>query len=341
MYCAECAFSLPAGAKFCPRCSKRNVLTETAPASVLGAASPEDEETRPAPETGTDADGNASVASNGPGTPHRFVWETLEPESPPSYPADSESSGAQEPKPRQQYANAGSITFGAAALICLVLGAIQGFIPIFLIEGAAFGGLAWLCAARWPLTLLLHSIVFVSSLILAVLVGVTLDQDTFGPRYRYLSQGSVQYRVDEKAGRTDRLGNGGWFPVAFDREAEEVPANGPLTHFELTNGEWVPLSSGSMGGQVCLLASNPSDYIVDRITISVKILKQAGASTGKDDALDQYLSGWGGQQVVLKSYGGGFIGAGETRLACGPAPRDLAADETWNFAVSNAYGWKR
>jgi len=223
----------------------------------------------------------------------------------------------------------------------MVLGAIQGFIPIFLIEGVAFGGLAWLCAARWPLSPLLHSIVFVSSLILAVLVGVTLDQDTFGPRYRYLSQGSVQYRVDEKTGRTDRLGNGGWFPVAFDREAEEVPANGSLTRIELTNGEWVPLSSGSMGGQVCLLAKNSSGYILDRITISVKILKQAGASEGKDDALDQYLSGWGGQQVVLKSYGGGFIAAGETRLACGPAPRDLAADETWNFAVSNAYGWKR
>lgn len=340
MYCAECAFSLPAGAKFCPRCSKRNVLAETTPGTAPEGASPQDEEAKPAPKTDTDLDGSASVASDEPGTPHRFVWEALEPESPPPPPAPSESAGAEGPKPRLRYANAGSITLGAFALVCLVVGAIQGFIPILLIEGVAFGGLAWLCAARWPLTPLLHSIVLVSSLLLAVLVGVTLDQDAFGPRYRYLSQGSVQYRVDEKAGRTDRLGNGGWFAVAFDREAEEVPANGPLTQIELTNGEWVPVSSGSMGGQVCLLAKNSSDYIVDRITISVKILKRAGASAGKDDALDQYLSGWG-QQVVLKSYGGGFIGARETRLACGPVPRDLAADETWNFAVSNAYGWKR
>src|SRR5271165_5069790 len=110
MYCAECAFSLPSGAKFCPRCSTRNVLAEASPGSASEGASLQDEEARPASETRADADGNASVASDEPGTPHRFVWEALEPESPPPPPAPLESLGAEEPKPRLRYANAGSIT---------------------------------------------------------------------------------------------------------------------------------------------------------------------------------------------------------------------------------------
>ncbi|MGO9895777.1 MAG: hypothetical protein ACLPX8_16400 [Bryobacteraceae bacterium] len=250
-----------------------------------------------------------------------------------------ELSDAEEPGPRLRHANAGSITFGAVALICLVLGAVQGFIPIFLIEGVAFGGLAWLCAARWPLTPLLHSIVLVSSLFLAALVGMTLDQDTFGPRYRYLSQGSVQYRIDEKAGRTDRLGNDGWYPVAYDSEAREAPANGTVTQIELTQGEWLPWSTAPMGGQICFLAANASDYVVDRITIAPEIQKKGDAAGGKGSTPD-YSAAFG-QQVILKRYGGGFIGTGETRLACGSAPRDLSADETWSYTYVNAYGWKR
>ncbi len=326
MYCAECAFSLPVGAKFCPRCSKRNVLAEAAPASVLEAAPREDEETRPAPETGADADGDASIPSDEPGTRHRFVWEAPEPESPPPRLAPSEPPGAEGPKPRPRHANAGSITFGAVALICLVLGAVQGFIPIFLIEGVAFGGLAWLCAARWPLSALLQPIVLASSLLLAALVGVTLDQDTFGPRYRYLSQGSVQYRVDEKAGRTDRLGNGGWFPVAFDSEARKVPDADTLFDHSivLTEGHWTSV----LGGQICFTVTNSSDYLLDRISIKVQAQKQNGPVT-----LDQ--------EVTLKSYGGGFIGSGKNSMVCASSPRDLSADETWSYTYMGSYGWKR
>jgi hypothetical protein len=251
------------------------------------------------------------------------------------------SSGAEEPKPRPRYANAGSITLGAFALVCLALGAIQGFVPIFLIEGAAFGGLAWLCAARWPLSALLHPIVLVSSLLIAVLVGVALDQDTFGPRYRYLSQGSVQYRVDEKAGRTDRLGDGGWHPVAFDSEARKVPGADTLFDHSivLTQGGWTATLS-PLGGKICFAVTNSSDYVVERVEIVAHIQKKSDPEAGKDGAPDFYSAATG-PQVVLKNYGGGFIDAGETRLACGSAPRDLSADETWSYTYAGAYGWKR
>jgi hypothetical protein len=319
-------FGLPAKAKFCPRCRKRHAIVEAASGSALEGVSLQNEEARPTSERGTDADGDASVTSNKAGAPHRFVWEVLEPESPPPPPALLKSSGTEGPKPNLRYANAGSITLGALAITCLVLSAIQGFIPILLIESVALGGLAWLCAARWPLTTLLHSIVLVSSLLIAVLVGVTLDQDSFGPRYRYLSQGSVQYRVDEKAGRTDRLGNSGWYPVAYDREAQKVPDSDNIFSpaIVLINGQWTSV----LGGQICFSAANSSDYFVDRNSIKVQAQKQNGPVT-----LDQ--------QVTLKSYGGGFIGIGQNSMVCASSPRDLSADETWSYTYVDAYGCKR
>ena len=238
----------------------------------------------------------------------------------------------QKAKSPARYANAGSITLGAAALICVVLGAVQGFIPIFLIEGVAFAGLAWLCAAKWPLGQSLHSVVLVGSLLLAGLAGVSLDQDTFGPRYRYLSQGSVQYRVDEKAGRTERLGNHGWYPVAFDSEAKEINALDAILTVNLTKGYWEPAIAG---GDICFTVSNSSGYILDRITIQVQTQKKNDANAGKGDA--SALN----QQIVLKSYGGGLIGTGDTVLACASSPRDLGTDETWSYSDVHIYGWKR
>jgi len=221
-----------------------------------------------------------------------------------------------------------------------VLGALQGFIPIFLIEGAAFGGLALLCIARRAMSVGLRAAVFVVSVLLAGLVGVTLDQDTFGPHYRYLSQGSAQYRVDEKAGRTDRLGNGGWTPIAYDTEAREIPislANDDdlskyLSNFvegqtiSLTKGDWTPPPAfGGSNGKICFLAANSSEYVVDRIVIDV-------ALKGKSDAT---------RPVSLKSLSGGLIAVGATGLVCGDAPQGMSASDGWTYSYDRAYGWKR
>jgi hypothetical protein len=314
MYCSGCGLDLPDEALSCPNCGKRRIQDEP-------VSSPVPLETSPAASERS-KDGRRSLESDSPAKPESAAPSTVD------------------GRKRHQHANGGSITLGAAALICLVLSAAQGFIPVFLLLCLAFGGLAWLCAVWWPLSGGFHATVLAASLLLSTLVGVSLDRDSFGPRYRYLSQGSVQYRVDEKAGRTDRLGNGGWYPVAYDREAQQMPANGPLTQIELTNGEWTPWSVSPLGGQICFLAKNASDYILDRITISVRILKKTDAAAGQDSAPDLY-SRVSGPQVVLKSYGGGLIAAGETRLACGSAPRDLSAKETWSYEYINAYGWKR
>jgi hypothetical protein len=348
MYCVACGSLLPNGAQFCPRCGKRSDLDGGAPDAVPSGEPSQsslvaDEnnntlvprpdgrsEDRPALETSTIADGTAPATSPESGEPGQFVGESVEPES--ATPEASAAPVTTDAKSPARYANAGSITLGAVALICLVLGAVQGFIPIFLIEGAAFGCLAWLCAAKWPLSQSLHSVVLVSSLLLAGLVGVILDQDTFGPRYRYLSQGSAELRVDEKAGRTDRLGSRGWYPVAYDSEAKEINALDAIWTVTLTKGYWEPALAG---GNICFTVSNTSGDILDRITIQVQAQKKSNPDASKDSAaaLDQ--------QVVLKSYGGGLIGTGDTTLVCASSPRDLTADETWSYTDIHAYGWKR
>jgi len=331
MYCVECGSSLPNDAQFCPRCGKRHGTEETAfsDKSSEAAKADESEANPPIP---------SSESASEAGAVRRFVWENLEPDS--ATPPASTASVTTEEKAPARYANAGSIIMGVVALTCTALGAIQGFIPIFLIEGVAFGGLAWLCAVKWPLSQSLLSVVFVASILFAGLVGVTLDQDSFGPRYRYLSQGSVQYRVDERAGRTDRLGSSGWYPVAYDREAQELPPVAAIWTVNLTKGEW---TSGS-GGKICFSAVNSSEYTVDRITIAVQIQKKSDAQAGKDGATDKDSANQlnpTDQQVVLKSYGGGFIGTGDTALVCAPSPRDLTADDTWSYTDEHIYGWKR
>lgn len=298
MYCISCGSLLPNEAQFCPRCGKRNGAEATASRSgssePASAGESEASSSLPPSEIDTAANGPALPTGDEGREARQSTSETRNADSPTE--AGTGTTVIQKAKSPARYANAGSITLGAAALICVVLGAVQGFIPIFLIEGVAFAGLAWLCAAKWPLGQSLHSVVLVGSLLLAGLAGVSLDQDTFGPRYRYLSQGSVQYRVDEKAGRTERLGNHGWYPVAFDSEAKEINALDAILTVNLTKGYWEPAIAG---GDICFTVSNSSGYILDRITIQVQTQKKNDANAGKGDA--SALN----QQIVLKSYGGG------------------------------------
>ena len=334
MYCISCGSLLPTEAQFCPRCGKRNGTEATTPRSGSSElANPDESETGsflPPIETNTGADGTAPPVENAGREDRQSSSEKRDIDNPAE--AGTGTTVIEKAKSPARYTNAGSITLGAAALICVVLGAVQGFIPIFLIEGVAFAGLAWLCAAKWPLGQSLYSLVLVGSLLLAGFAGVSLDQDTFGPRYRYLSQGSVQYRVDEKAGRTDRLGNHGWYPVAFDGEAKEINALDAIWTVNLTKGYWEPAIAG---GNICFTVSNTSGYILDRITIQVQSQKKNDADAGKGDA--SALN----QQIVLKSYGGGLIGTEDTVLACASSPRDLATDETWSYSDVHIYGWKR
>jgi hypothetical protein len=301
MYCSACGKALLSSAKYCPHCGQLSAA-ESADSSTAGEREPAQ-----VAKPDTDDSTRAAVASSASKSRLLLVIE--------------------------------AIALGVLAVTCIALGALQGFIPIFLIEGIIFGGLAWLCVAMRNMSPGLHSAVFIVSVLLAGLVGVTLDMDTFGPHYRYLSQGSVQYRVDERAGRTDRLGNGGWTPVAYDKEAQEIPisltdgtkGNDAVSKYfsgpsvSLTQGGWAPPTLfGGSSGKICFIATNSSGYVVDRIVIDVALKDKSATS----------------QPVTLKAQSGGLLAVGAKGLICGDAPQGVSASDGWTYSADHAYGWK-
>jgi hypothetical protein len=308
MFCDSCGIALQNESRFCPRCGKRSILDPSVSDQASEIESLVTENTAAEPEPLLEADGPM-----------------------PGDPSSTTSIGL---KSRVRHANGGSITLGAFGLIFFIIGAVQGFIPIFLIAGLAFGGLAWLCAVRWPLSEALLSIVLASSLLVAGLVGVTLDQDTFGPRYRYLTQGNQELRIDEKAGRTDRLAVGSWVPIAFDKPPQDISKLGgnildDLLTVQLTGGSWS--TAGLYGGQeVCFTIKNSSNYVLQSVSITV-------TTQQKDDPKNTPTSS---EQVMLKSKYGGLIQKGESDLICGRVSHVFASGESWSYSNQEVFGWK-
>lgn len=305
MYCIGCGFDLSNEAQFCPRCGKRSTLGDP----VLDHP----------PEIETLATEN--IAKD----------EVNALESDRTTSDDSSSLAPVDLKGRTRHANAGSITLGVFGLIFFIVGAVQGFIPIFLIAGLAFGGLTWLCAVRWPLSEVLLAVVFASALLIAGVVGVTLDQDTFGPRYRYLTQGNQELRIDEKAGRTERLAVGSWIPVAFDKPPQDISTLGGnvlegIWDVQLTEGTW-----GHYGDQeVCFTIKNSSNYVIQSVSITV-------TTQQKDDPKKEPTSS---ETVILKSKFGGLLLKGGSDLMCGTVSHVFAPGESWSYSQHEVLGWK-
>lgn len=323
MYCVGCGSTLPAEAQFCQRCGKRSI--------------PDEPNGEPNSQTTANKvpDGSGSVSTDAQDAQDRLVSEKDEPEAQLKEGTAESVKAGQKAPPR--HANPGSITLGIAALICLVLGAVQGFIPIFMLEGLAFAGVAWFCAVKWPLSEAANVSVLVFSLLLGGLVGVTLDQDTISTRYRYLSQGSAQFRIDERAGRTDRLYSGGWSPVAYDRAPEELDALALLWKVNMTDGSW---ESPIAGGRICFAVENTSEYVLKAIDIQVSIAK-SNDPAAKDESGFIKVDPGKAVNVKLQSEFGGLIPPGGNLRMCGPAPRNLSSGETWSYTLQHYYGWKR
>jgi hypothetical protein len=308
MFCDSCGIALQNESKFCPRCGRRSILDASVSDQTPKIESPVIENIAAEPEQLLEADGPTSD--------------------------DPSSNISVQLISRMRHANGGSITLGVFCLICFIIGAVQGFIPIFLIAGLAFGGLAWLCAVKWPLSEVLLSVILASSLLVAGLVGVILDQDSFGPRYRYLTQGNQQLRIDEKAGRTDRLAVGSWVPVAFDKPPQNISTLGgniidDILAVQLTGGTWS--TAGLYGGQeVCFTIKNSSNYVLQSVSITV-------TTQQKDDPKNMPTSS---EQVILKSKYGGLIQKGESDLICGRVSHVFASGESWSYSNQEVLGWK-
>jgi hypothetical protein len=295
MYCTTCGSALPADAGFCPSCGRAK-----APASQA-LLSDQEASTAAVPPSAEETD------------------------------ADTAEIATDQKSNNRTLLNPGTVILGIAGLTCLVVFAVLGMVPIFLIEAAAFLGLAGWCAVKWPPPAAAHAAILTISLVLAASTGVTLDQDAFGARYRYISQGNQQLRIDERAGRTDRLSSSGWIPIAFDRDPKEILTN-PLEQvfsLPLDKGYW----EGGTDGEVCFQATNNSGYVISRIGITLQTKMKDGMPTPEGGLVNR--------QVFLKPFMGGLISQGETVKVCASSPRTLLPDETWSYTDEHVYGWKR
>ena len=141
MFCAACGSTLQNEAQFCPRCGKRSVLDEVTSDTALPEA--------PA-NTEIDTDDNRKMLE-----PEQSPQSETNPALPASEANATTNAVAQavsaefatgNSKVPNRYVNVGTITLGVAALIGLILGAVQGFIPrwyVWLVVLAHFGRLIW------------------------------------------------------------------------------------------------------------------------------------------------------------------------------------------------------
>lgn len=234
----------------------------------------------------------------------------------------------------QKFMRSGALIYAIFALICLVVGIIYGFTPIFLIAGIVFGLLSWLLVWRWPLSTVWHSALLALVIAIAVTVGIAFDQDAFGVRYRYLSKGNNELRIDERKGRTDQLEVNGWHPIAFDKEAVSLPPD-ENNSVALDKGAW---KSNYGSGEICFNVINSSRYVINRITITVSVNDESG-NIQKDVSDEKY--GW----MYLNNRGvtiltaNKLIDVGETSEVCATKPRGLNGKETWSYDHAVSWGW--
>jgi|ERR1017187_764066 hypothetical protein len=194
MYCVQCGSALSNQSQFCSNCGSRRVFPEKScdpdsQGTPPQANEPEGEDRKIAEKAGA----QQSEVSPSPQKFEKNIRRAV------SALAGSAASEEAKPHTLPRYANVGAIIMGAFAFICGILFAFSGLTPIFLAEAVAFGALAWLCAVRWPLSQRVHAIVLICSLLIAGLVGVTLDQDIFGTRVRYPSVGPPRVQPSDQS----------------------------------------------------------------------------------------------------------------------------------------------
>src|SRR5437867_2676651 len=106
--------------------------------------------------------------------------------------------------------------------------------------------------------------------ILLVFSLAACNQSSPSPKYKYLSHGQTQIRIDEASGRTDRLTNNGWVPISFDSPSVDVPKE-QLKRISTT------ITPGDIfdriAGPLCYTVDNESNYVLKEIFVSLPVRK--------------------------------------------------------------------
>jgi hypothetical protein len=227
--------------------------------------------------------------------------------------------------------NFGTIVFALFAALSLMVSLVRGIVPIYLAESALWAGLAW----YWYKKKLISPKVNLAVLLIAVFVaageGFMVGQQFGGESYTYLKEGNIQFRVNARLGRTDRLWNDGWEPVSFDKPPEVIPSSEILSLvWSMSRGEW---DGGILGtpGKICFDFQNNSSYVIRDISLHITLDPKP-----TDDTSTEFTD-----VTNLKREVGGLIDKGAEDRVCGDAPRSLPGGTKWSYEVTSAIGWKQ
>jgi hypothetical protein len=281
MFCMKCGTDLPDDALFCRKCGYSFSVTPTKIPPIVETPA------------GTDA----------PAVSHP---------APTTGPTQSASVNASP--------NLGTIVFASFALLSLIVSFVKGIVPIFLVEAVLWGALALYWYKKKPTSQAATGVILLLAVAIAAGEGYLVGRQFGVKTYTYLQQGNAQYRVDNAAGRTDRLGTGGWEAVSFDRPAEPIPSADILwLAVEMSKGEW------DFKNEVCFDVSNSSSYVLQEIVILITLDPKPAD---------------GNVYVNLKRYGGAPLDKGKSGRFCGSALRAFPSGSTWSYTITSETGWK-
>jgi hypothetical protein len=247
----------------------------------------------------------------------------------------SKQPGPRRPDTHYALTNYGAVVFSAFALISLAISLARGLVPVYLLESACFGALAWYWHKQELATSRSNLVVLLIALVVAGGQGFVLGRH-MGPDYTYIQKGGTQLRVDSLARRTDVLTTTGWQPLSFDAQPSELG----YSDLVLTHGSWTPGTSGRSPGTICFGVNNRSDRVVKEVDISVEVTPMSGESRqsggSKDDPYSEFNVN---NKVNLTQRWGGLLNSGNNSEFCGPIETSLSAGVEWSYKIISVKGW--
>lgn len=209
--------------------------------------------------------------------------------------------------------------FLSFAILTLIATAIKGFVPLDLLEVAFWAGVAWFWHKKKIVSRRSKIIVGIFAVLVAGGEGYSTGRYQTG--YTYLQEGNIQFRIDKRFGRTDRLWSNGWKPVSFDRPTDKINIIDAIFQIPLTNTRWE-------GQRICFDVQNKSDYVIKSIALSVTITPKSPSATPTK------LSVLSHPEVY------GLLDSGDDDRFFGTATT-FPVDAEWSYVVEEFTGWKR
>jgi hypothetical protein len=208
---------------------------------------------------------------------------------------------------RESSINYGTLVFGSFSLLSLVVCLVKGVVPIYAVEAAMWGGLAWYWHKKSPRSETATGIVLLLAVGVAAGEGYLLGRQSLGSNYTHLTRGS-QYKASP----------------------ETIPTGEALS-IGLSNGIWENGISDT-AGQICFDVRNGSHYVLQEITIGVSTMGEKGDFSFLDRPPEL---------VRLRREFGGFLDVGKASRFCGAAPHPLPTGQKWTYSTEiTMTGWK-